>query len=123
MLCLRIHIRAGWVELHQAHFVHSDVRDVNMMVRKDGKPGFMLVDFDWAEVIDKVRYPANVNLNLKVDPGGVSLVLSSHCLVDGMPIKPEPCWRTYKADVVPLSGERDIREHVEWRASCFIATR
>jgi len=34
------------------------------MVRKDGGKGFMLVDFDWARVIGRVRYPANVN---KVD--------------------------------------------------------
>ena len=40
----REHIRAGLVKLHQAHFVHGDVRDVNMMVEKDGKPEFMLVD-------------------------------------------------------------------------------
>jgi hypothetical protein len=49
------------VELHQAHFVHGDIRDVNIMTRKDGKPGFMLVDFDWSGTIGKVRYPMNVN--------------------------------------------------------------
>jgi hypothetical protein len=50
----------------------------------------MLVDFDWAEVIDIVCYPANVK-DLKVDPGGVSVVLSSHHLVYCMSIEPEPC--------------------------------
>ena len=50
------------------------------MVRKDGKPGFMLVDFDWSGVIGEVHYPMYVN---KLDlwwPDDVS---------DGMPIKSE----------------------------------
>jgi hypothetical protein len=45
MLCLRHGIHASISEqrlvgLQQMHFVHGDVRDF------DGKPGFMLVDFD-----------------------------------------------------------------------------
>jgi hypothetical protein len=65
-----------------------------------------------------VRYPAHVNnLNLKADPGGVSLALSSHCLVDGMPVKPEVCY--LKADVVPLSGERDIRRACRMESFMF----
>lgn len=52
-----MNISAGLVKLHQAHFVHGDVRDVNMMVEKDGKPGFMLIDFDWAGVIGKDPLP------------------------------------------------------------------
>ncbi len=69
------------VELHQANFVHGDVRDANIMVRKDGKPGFMLVDFDWSGIIGEVRYPININ---KVDlwrPDDVSdglLIKSDH---------------------------------------------
>ena len=77
----REHMRAGLDELHRAHFVHGDLRGVNILVRQGcGKPGVILVDFDWAEVIGKVRYPANVN---KVDfwrPDGAS---------DGMLIQPE----------------------------------
>jgi hypothetical protein len=74
------YLRERLVELHQANFVHGDVRDVNIMVRKDGKPGFMLVDFDWSGIIGEARYPINVN---KVDlwrPDDVS---------DGMVIKAE----------------------------------
>jgi hypothetical protein len=41
--------------------VHGDIRDTNVMVRKDGEMGFMLVDFDWAGEIGVVRYPMNVN--------------------------------------------------------------
>ena len=54
-------IRERLAELHQASFAHGDVRDVNIMIRKDGKPGFMLVDFDWSGSIGDVRYPNNVN--------------------------------------------------------------
>ncbi|KAF8872180.1 hypothetical protein CPB84DRAFT_1799876 [Gymnopilus junonius] len=58
------YLKERLVELHQANFVHGDVRDVNIMVRKDGKLGFMLVDFDWSGVIGEVRYPMNVNKSL-----------------------------------------------------------
>jgi serine/threonine protein kinase len=54
-------IKAKIISLHQAGFVHGDIRDTNIMVRKDGKAGFMLVDFDWAGEIGVVRYPMNVN--------------------------------------------------------------
>jgi len=47
--------------LHQKAFVHGDIRTTNVMVRKDGKPGILLVDFDWAGKIGEVRYPMNVN--------------------------------------------------------------
>src|SRR4051812_17640049 len=40
------YLRERLIELHQANFVHGDVRDINIMVRKDDKLGFMLVDFD-----------------------------------------------------------------------------
>ena len=30
-------------------------------MKKNGSPGIMLVDFDWAGVIGEVRYPMNVN--------------------------------------------------------------
>ncbi|KAF8325050.1 uncharacterized protein EI90DRAFT_3129111 [Cantharellus anzutake] len=48
-------------DLHQNEFVHGDIRTTNIMVRKDGKPGILLVDFDWAGKIGEVRYPMNVN--------------------------------------------------------------
>jgi hypothetical protein len=47
--------------LHQAGYVHGDLRDTNLMVRKNGQSGFMLVDFDWAGRIGEVCYPMNVN--------------------------------------------------------------
>ncbi len=54
-------IEAKIIELHQQGFVHGDIRDTNVLVRKDGMKGFMLVDFDWAGKIGDVRYPMNVN--------------------------------------------------------------
>jgi serine/threonine protein kinase len=48
-------------ELHQAHYVHGDVRDVNIMVRKENEGySIKLVDLDWAGRIGMVRYPRNV---------------------------------------------------------------
>ena len=47
--------------LHQAGYVHGDLRNTNLMVRKDGQSGFMLVDFDWVGKIGEVCYPMNMN--------------------------------------------------------------
>jgi len=47
--------------LHQAGYVHGDLRDTNLMVREDGERGFILLDFDWAGKIGEIRYPRNVN--------------------------------------------------------------
>jgi RIO-like serine/threonine protein kinase len=34
--------------LPQASYVHGDVRNTNIMVKKDGSQGFKLVDFEWS---------------------------------------------------------------------------
>ena len=47
--------------LHQAGYVHGDLRDTNIMIREGAKRGFMLLDFDWAGKIGEIRYPRNVN--------------------------------------------------------------
>ncbi|KAF8322897.1 uncharacterized protein EI90DRAFT_3077263 [Cantharellus anzutake] len=66
--------------LRQQAFVHGDIRTTNVMVRKDGKPGILLVDFDWAGKIEEVRYPMNVNnVDIKRPTGAV----------DGELIKPD----------------------------------
>lgn len=52
--------------LHQAGYVHGDVRDTNIMVKKDGSPGFKLVDFDWAGIIGEVKYPMNVYVGARL---------------------------------------------------------
>jgi hypothetical protein len=54
-------IKGRVVALHQQGYVHGDLRDTNLMVRRNGAPEMMLFDFDWAGEIGKVRYPINVN--------------------------------------------------------------
>jgi len=56
-------------DLHQAGFVHGDIRPTNVMVKKSGPPGVMLLDFDWAGVIGEARYPMNVNAQDIKRPG------------------------------------------------------
>jgi serine/threonine protein kinase len=46
--------------LHQENYIHGDVRNANIMVKKDGNQGFKLMDFDWSGRISEVRYPMNV---------------------------------------------------------------
>ncbi|KAG1795979.1 uncharacterized protein HD556DRAFT_1526449 [Suillus plorans] len=46
-------------ELHNAGYVHGDVRDANFVV-KDNKD-FMLLDFDWAGPKQETQYPIRVN--------------------------------------------------------------
>lgn len=58
---LRDSILGSLEDLHQAGYVHGVARGINVMVRKDGSKGFMLVDFDWSGVIGKVFYTINVN--------------------------------------------------------------
>ncbi|GLB38821.1 hypothetical protein LshimejAT787_0506860 [Lyophyllum shimeji] len=48
-------------QLHNAGFVHGDIRDINLMVSKGGEAKFRLVDFDWAGRAGEVRYPMNVH--------------------------------------------------------------
>jgi len=48
-------------KLHQAGFVHGDIRDINTMVKNDDRSKFMLLDFDWSGKIGEVKYPPNVN--------------------------------------------------------------
>jgi serine/threonine protein kinase len=52
-------IREKVASLHQAGFVHGDIRTTNIMVKKSGEEGILLIDFDWAGVIGDVRYPMN----------------------------------------------------------------
>jgi serine/threonine protein kinase len=68
-------------EFHQHHYVHGDIRNTNVMVRKDGKAGFMLVDFDWAGTIGNVQYPSNINITEVKRPEGVldgELITTEH---------------------------------------------
>jgi len=63
-------IREKIVSLHQAGYVHGDIRGANILVKRNGKGGVMLVDFDWAGLIGEVRYPMNVNREGIMRPAG-----------------------------------------------------
>ncbi|KIJ57567.1 hypothetical protein HYDPIDRAFT_50055, partial [Hydnomerulius pinastri MD-312] len=54
-------IRTAPNQLHQEGYVHSNIRDTNIMVSRSNEVKFMLVDFDWAGKIGEVRCPMNVN--------------------------------------------------------------
>ncbi|TDL22382.1 hypothetical protein BD410DRAFT_788650 [Rickenella mellea] len=58
---LRDSITNALASLHQAGYVHGDFRAANVMVRRDGREGLMLIDFDWAGRDGEVCYPMNVN--------------------------------------------------------------
>lgn len=67
--------------LHQAGYVHGDIRPSNIMVRKDGKPGIIFLDFDWAGKIGKVRYPMNINnvdIRRPLSAVDAELILADH---------------------------------------------
>jgi RIO-like serine/threonine protein kinase len=55
------HIEANIVTLHEAGYVHGDLRDINIMARGKGELEFMLIDFDWAGKVGEVKYPMYVN--------------------------------------------------------------
>ncbi|KAG1834604.1 hypothetical protein EV424DRAFT_1310082 [Suillus variegatus] len=46
-------------ELHNAGYVHGDIRDANFVVKDD--KDFMLLDFDWAGPKQETQYPIRVN--------------------------------------------------------------
>jgi serine/threonine protein kinase len=75
-------IKKKVVALHQQGYVHGDLRDTNLMVRKNGATEMMLFDFDWAGEIGKVRYPINVNRGPNLTrPGGAydgELITADH---------------------------------------------
>ncbi|KAG2335614.1 hypothetical protein BDR05DRAFT_971585 [Suillus weaverae] len=54
-------IREQLKTLHARRLVHGDVRDTNVLVKKDDRTKFMIIDFDWAGVEEVVRYPPYVN--------------------------------------------------------------
>ncbi|TDL22381.1 hypothetical protein BD410DRAFT_770441 [Rickenella mellea] len=67
--------------LHQAGYVHGDLRPANVMVRRDGKEGLKFIDFDWSGVEGKVCYPMNVNRRDLWRPKGVvdeAPILTTH---------------------------------------------
>ncbi|KAI0082815.1 hypothetical protein K474DRAFT_1585190 [Panus rudis PR-1116 ss-1] len=64
------------VTLHNGGFVHGDIRDVNVLVRKEGAPGegpaILVVDWDWAGTMGKAVYPFSMNPDIKRPPGAAT---------------------------------------------------
>ena len=54
-------LRMAVQTLHDANFVHSDLREPNILVTKDG--GMKIIDFDWCGKDGEVCYPSDINLD------------------------------------------------------------
>jgi serine/threonine protein kinase len=67
-------IRHRVLELHRAGFVHGDIRDTNIMIKKSGfnDGSFMMVDYDSSGVIKQVRYPLDLNTTTVKRPQGAT---------------------------------------------------
>ncbi|KAH7918819.1 hypothetical protein BV22DRAFT_1075898 [Leucogyrophana mollusca] len=70
-------IKETLTRLHDAGYVHGDVRNKNIMVSKHDNMRFMLVDFDLAGKIGEVRYPMHLNRELWWPEGAVDYALIS----------------------------------------------
>ena len=46
--------------LHDAGFVHSDIRRMNIVIKKNGEAGIHLTDFDWTGIIGTTTYPITI---------------------------------------------------------------
>ena len=46
--------------LHDAGFVHGDIRRMNIVIKKNGKAGTHLTDFDWTGRIGTTTYPITI---------------------------------------------------------------
>lgn len=57
---------------HKAGFVHGDIRNTNVMVKKSGGKGVYLVDFDWAGKHPNAKYPMHINRETVIRPDGAA---------------------------------------------------
>jgi serine/threonine protein kinase len=59
---LKDNIRRFLEKMHQAGWVHGDLRSTNVMVKKSGLDGsFLFIDFDWSGKNQEVVYPSFLN--------------------------------------------------------------
>ncbi|KAK2459588.1 hypothetical protein APHAL10511_008398 [Amanita phalloides] len=77
---LKMKIRSFITELHQNGMVHGDIRNTNIMVKKDGGLDFKIIDFDWAGTAGTVTYPAFVNKDVErhKEVDGCKLIYPDH---------------------------------------------
>ena len=67
--------------LHDAGFVHGDIRTTNIMVKKNREAGIHLIDFDWAGRIGTTTYPMNVkriDINRPIGAIDGSIITAEH---------------------------------------------
>ncbi|KAG2029998.1 hypothetical protein BDR03DRAFT_1017658 [Suillus americanus] len=64
--------------LHACQLVHRDIHDTNIMVKKDDRMKFMIIDFNWVGVEEATRYPPYVNYSKIKRPEEAR---------DGLPVK------------------------------------
>ena len=57
--------------MHQAGWVHGDLRSTNVVVKKSGLDGsFLIIDFDWSGKNQEVVYPSFLNTTDARQPEG-----------------------------------------------------
>ncbi|KAG2061011.1 hypothetical protein BDR06DRAFT_979255 [Suillus hirtellus] len=54
-------IREQLNTLHACQLVHGNIRDTNILVKKDDLTKFMIIDFNWAGIEEVMCYPSYVN--------------------------------------------------------------
>ncbi|KAF8872351.1 hypothetical protein BD779DRAFT_1452885 [Infundibulicybe gibba] len=66
-------LHTSLVGLHRAGFVHGDIQAPSIMISKNRRAKFLLLDFDWAGEIGMARYPPDVYRGERLwRPDGVS---------------------------------------------------
>ena len=57
-------LRMAMDGLHEAGYVHGDLRGPNLLIAKDG---LKLVDLDWCGKAGEARYPASINVGSDIE--------------------------------------------------------
>ncbi|KAH9958301.1 hypothetical protein BC827DRAFT_1220379 [Russula dissimulans] len=81
-------MKSSLLKLHEAGFIHGNIRSLHTMVKNDDPSKFVLFGFDWAGQIGEVRYP----------PNAIEMAEDLQCPGD-----------EYVIDLQPILAEHDIR--------------
>ena len=57
-------VRVAIAKLHSRGYVHGDIRDVNVVVKRSNLLHVVFVDWDWAGKNGEVEYPVSINPNI-----------------------------------------------------------
>ncbi|KAJ7102529.1 hypothetical protein B0H15DRAFT_815035 [Mycena belliarum] len=82
-------VKQALQRLHQARYVHGDVRDINVLVRKSDRPSvdrpqFFLIDWDWAGLVGEAVYPIALNPEVLRPDGAVAGAIIQMAHDEGM---------------------------------------